>query len=186
MTSAGEAKRWLDSAEHELKFARYSERGGYYAHACFTAQQAAEKAVKAVHYAAGARGVLGHSVRGLIERLDPPVPVLQALTEEARTLDLYYVPTRYPNGLQEGTPAEAFSAAQATGALEYAARLVAAAGMQVGAQRASDPAPADDRAPASDPASASNRAPAANAPAQDTSAAHDTPTPNPPTSERAE
>lgn len=168
MTSTEEAKRWLASAEHELEFARYSERGGYYAHACFTAQQAAEKAVKAVHYAAGARGVLGHSVRGLIERLDPPVPVLQALTEEARTLDLYYVPTRYPNGLQEGTPAEAFSAAQAIGALECAARLVAAAGMQVGAQRASAPA------------SASNRGPASDAPGSDT------PTPNPPTSERAE
>lgn len=151
MTSAREAKRWLDSAEHELEFARYSERGGYYAHVCSSAQQAAEKAVKAVHYAAGARGVLGHSVRALIERLDPPIPVLQALTEDARTLDLYYVPTRYPNGLQESTPAEAFSAAQAAGALACAARLVAAAAAHVGAQPASD-----------------------------------TPTPIPPTSERAE
>ena len=174
MTSAEEAKRWLASAEHELESARYLARGGYSAQACFGAQQAAEKAVKAVHYAVGARGVLGHSVRGLIERLDPPVSILAALTEEARTLDLYYVPTRYPNGLQEGTPAEAFSAAQATGALECAAQLVAAASAHVGAQRASDPAAASDRAPAT------------NAPARDTSAARDDPTPNPPTSERAE
>lgn len=66
VTSAEEARRWLASAEDELEFARYSARGGYSAHACFAAQQAAEKAVKAVHYAAGARMVLGSSVRSLI------------------------------------------------------------------------------------------------------------------------
>lgn len=40
---------------------------------------------------------------------------------------LHYVPTRYPNGLDEGTPAEAFSAQQAVHAIECAASIVAAA-----------------------------------------------------------
>lgn len=184
MTSAEEARRWLASAEDELKFARYSARGGYSAHACFAAQQAAEKAVKAVHYAAGARMVLGHSVRSLIDRLDPPVPALRAATEDARTLDLYYVPTRYPNGLPEGTPAEAFSAAQAAGALECAARVVAVAGEHVRA-RASDLGPAsapESDAPAGDaPASA----PASDAPARDAPAG-DAPANHAPTGEAAE
>lgn len=127
MTSAQEARRWLISAEEELEFARFSVDGGYGAQACFAAQQSAEKAVKAVHYAGGARVVLGHSVRALIARLDPAVPGLRAVTEEARTLDLYYVPTRYPNGLDEGTPAEAFSVAQARHAIECAAKVLAAA-----------------------------------------------------------
>lgn len=126
MTSAEEARRWLASAEVELEFARYSARGGYSAQACFAAQQAAEKAVKAVHYAAGARMIVGHSVRGLIERLELQVPALLGVVEDARMLDLYYVPTRYPNGLSEGTPAEAFSDEQAADAIERAARVLAA------------------------------------------------------------
>ena len=127
MRDADEAGRWVQAAEDDLRFARFAADGGYFAQACFFAQQAAEKAVKAVHYAGGARAVLGHSVRGLIERLDPRAPALDALMEEARELDLYYVPTRYPNGLEEGTPAEAFSKAQAERAIESAAGIVAAA-----------------------------------------------------------
>ena len=127
MRDAEEAGRWLATARSELEFARFSAEGGYSAQACFAAQQAAEKAVKAAHYAAGARMVMGHSVRALIERLDPPVAALGEVIEDARALDLYYVPTRYPNGLTEGTPAEAFSAAQAAHAIECAARVVAAA-----------------------------------------------------------
>lgn len=126
MNAAAEGRRWLTSAEQDLDFARFSADGGYAAQACFAAQQSAEKAVKALHYARGARVVLGHSIRVLIDRLDPAVPHLRAVTEEARTLDLYYMPTRYPNGLDEGTPAEAFSAQQAVHAIECAATIVAA------------------------------------------------------------
>ena len=45
----------------------------------------------------------------------------------ARELDLFYVPTRYPNGLDEGTPGEAFSARQAERALALAAAILEAA-----------------------------------------------------------
>ena len=127
MKAADEAGRWLRAAEDDLRFARFAFDGGFFAQACFFAQQAAEKAVKSVYYAGGARAVLGHSVRGLIERLAPRVPALDALMEAARELDLYYVPTRYPNGLEEGTPGEAFSQAQAERAIENAAAIVDAA-----------------------------------------------------------
>ena len=53
--------------------------------------------------------------------------------EAARELDLYYVPTRYPNGLEEGTPGEAFSKAQAERAIENATAIVAAAKRSPGA-----------------------------------------------------
>ena len=59
MTGADEAGRWLQAAEDDLRFARFAANGGFFAQACFFAQQAAEKAVKAVHYAGGARAVLG-------------------------------------------------------------------------------------------------------------------------------
>ncbi|MXX33906.1 MAG: HEPN domain-containing protein [Gemmatimonadetes bacterium] len=75
---------------------RHSEEGGFHAHACFSSQQAAEKAVKAVHYARGARAVTGHSVRNLIERLDPRIPELDELLDDARELDLNYIPNAVP------------------------------------------------------------------------------------------
>ena len=93
-------------------------------------QQAAEKAVKAVHYARGARAVLGHSVRNLIEHLDPGIPELDELLDDARELDLYYIPTRYPNGLEAWTPAAGFGARQAARAIGGASAIVTVARRQ--------------------------------------------------------
>ena len=69
--------------------------------------------------------VLGHSIRQLIENLNNPS--LAGLLSAARQLDLYYVPTRYPNGLDDGTPEEAFSSDQSSGALGFASDIVGAA-----------------------------------------------------------
>lgn len=80
MTSAQEALRWLASAKDDLGLARCSTQGGCHAQSCFAAQQAAEKAVKAAHYAAGARTVLGHSVRALIARLGRDGGAIEAAT----------------------------------------------------------------------------------------------------------
>ena len=124
MTGEAQARRWLDAAVDDLRHARYAEEGGFYAHACFSAQQAAEKAVKAVHYARGARAVLGHSVRNLIERLDPRVVSLDELLDDARELDLNYIPTRYPNGLEAWTPATGFGARQAATAIAGASAIL--------------------------------------------------------------
>jgi HEPN domain-containing protein len=122
-----EAERWLAAAREDLEYARHAVSGGHHAPACFFGQQAAEKAVKAVHFDHGARAVIGHNLRALIERLDPRSPALDALLDAARELDLLYVPTRYPNGLETGTPAQAFSEAQSKRALDLAARFVEAA-----------------------------------------------------------
>ena len=119
------SRRWLDTARKDLDYARLAAAAGFHAHACFNAHQAAEKAVKAIHYASGARMVLGHGIRQLIERLN--IPSVGVLLPAARQLDLYYVPTRYPNGLDDGTPDEAFCADQSSQALEFASDIVAAA-----------------------------------------------------------
>lgn len=92
----------------------------------FVAQQAGEKALKAVHFASGARTVLGHSLVGLLGRLIPEHPALESLRDLAAELDLYYVPTRYPNGLMEGMPYEVFTRAQADRALKAAETILAA------------------------------------------------------------
>jgi len=122
-----EARRWLKSAREDLRYAEYAADGDFHAPACFHAQQAAEKAVKAVHYRRGARAVIGHNVRALIEELDPPEVTLHALLDDARELDIFYLPTRYPNGLDRGTPGEAFSGKQSSRALELARKILEAA-----------------------------------------------------------
>ena len=124
MSREEEARRWLEAAEEDLRFARYACDGSFFAQACFHAQQGAEKAVKAVHFQTGARAVIGHNVRNLIERLEPRVSALDAMLDGARELDLLYLPTRYPNGLDAGTPGRAFSKVQAERALEIAAETV--------------------------------------------------------------
>jgi HEPN domain-containing protein len=122
-----EARRWLAAAAEDLAWAHHAADGGFHAPACFHAQQGAEKAVKAVHYLRGARVVIGHNVRALIQSLEPRVPTLDALVDAGRELDLFYIPTRYPNGLESGTPGEAFSASQSQRALEHAEAILDAA-----------------------------------------------------------
>lgn len=126
-----EARRWLVAAREDLAYAEHALGGGYFAPACFFAQQAAEKAVKAVHYRAGARSVVGHNVRALIQRLDPPSDELTRHLDSARQLDLFYIPARYPNGLDEGTPGEAFSESQAREAIGAGRAIVEAAASMV-------------------------------------------------------
>jgi HEPN domain-containing protein len=42
-----EAARWLKQAQYDLEVAKYNAEGQFYATACFSAQQSAEKALKA-------------------------------------------------------------------------------------------------------------------------------------------
>ena len=51
---------------------------------------------------------------------------LESLRDLAAELDLYYVPTRYPNGLVEGMPYEVFTRTQAERALTAAETILAA------------------------------------------------------------
>ncbi len=122
-----EGRRWLDQADNDLAFARHALAGAFFHQVCFVAQQCAEKAIKALHYRAGARAVIGHSVVGLLERSLELCPALAEHRDSAAELDLFYIPTRYPNGLVEGTPHEAFTRAQAERALAAAARILGTA-----------------------------------------------------------
>jgi HEPN domain-containing protein len=116
---------WLAQSESDLAFAEHGLRLGFHAHACFLAQQAAEKAAKAIHYARGARAVLGRSVDGLLAALERAGLDAAALRPLAKQLDLHYVPARYPSGLPGNVPSEAYTAGQAAGALEGARRILA-------------------------------------------------------------
>ncbi len=117
---AAEARRWFRQAEHDLSDAEYSLAGHRHNLTCFLCQQAAEKALKAFLYARGAEGVLGHSVADLASECGTLDDAFRALKPKAAPLDHYYVPTRYPNSLPGGIPAEAFDEVDAQRALALA------------------------------------------------------------------
>lgn len=87
-------------------------------------QQAAEKALKGLRYLRGERVVLGHSLVELLDPLAADHPALAGLREVAQQLDQYYIPTRYPNGLPGGVPAEVFTRPQAEGAVAGARNII--------------------------------------------------------------
>ena len=98
---------WMAQARRDLENARYNRAGSFWEWACFAAQQAAEKALKAVYQSLGA-DAWGHSVFGLLQGLQEKTEVPPGLFDAARQLDRYYIPSRYPNGWSAGAPKDMF------------------------------------------------------------------------------
>jgi HEPN domain-containing protein len=98
------ARTWFEQAEADLRAAELSAAGAAYEWACFQAQQAGEKALKAFLYARGLTAVVTHSLRRLLRECDALDPGFNDLAEAGRLLDQHYIPTRYPNGLDEEVP----------------------------------------------------------------------------------
>jgi HEPN domain-containing protein len=107
-----EALRWLRTGKDDLEAAKVLRENEKYSHACFHAQQAAEKAIKAIWYSEDA-DPWGHSIKKLIDDLKQVdleiYNSLKDLIRPAMILDRFYIPTRYPNGLPDLIPAEAYA-----------------------------------------------------------------------------
>ncbi len=119
-----EADRWLRQARQDVSDARYAAAGARYHLVCFLAQQAAEKSIKAFLYATGQEDVWGHSVADLCVEAGELDPAFTELKTSAGPLDKFYIPTRYPDALPGGIPAEAFTAGDSEFALAAAERAL--------------------------------------------------------------
>ena len=124
-TPRREGKRWLEQAQVDMRWARHLFAEGAHYLVCFLSQQIAEKTLKAFLYAQGEELVVGHSVRQLCQRAGEYDARFQDRLDEWALLDSYYVPTRYPNGLPDGIPANVYNKAAAQGALALAEGVVA-------------------------------------------------------------
>lgn len=122
-----QAQRWLDTAREDLRAAGVMADAGMFAHACFLAQQAAEKAAKSLWHAAG-EDPWGHSVLKLVGQFPhrDRVPDLADWEQRAALLDRFYIATRYPNGLPDLTPGQSFFAPDAEQAIDMATAFVSA------------------------------------------------------------
>lgn len=58
-------------------------------------------------------------------------PALDGLRDAAQQLDQYYIPTRYPNGLPGGVPAQVFTQKQASEAIGLAREVLARVSAEV-------------------------------------------------------
>ena len=102
------ARTWFDQARADLAAAEDSAATGHNEWACFQAQQAGEKALKAVLYARGRTSIVTHSLRRLVRESAALDARFADLDEHARLLDQHYIPTRYPNGLDSETTPSAY------------------------------------------------------------------------------
>jgi HEPN domain-containing protein len=115
---------WLEQAEHDLEHATEARFAGRHDWACFAAQQAAEKAAKALHLALG-QEAWGHVVARLLAALPAEQAASEDLVDAARSLDNFYIPARYPNGHAEGPAFEHFGSHQSEQALLHARQIIA-------------------------------------------------------------
>ncbi|ASC69580.1 hypothetical protein XM38_005070 [Halomicronema hongdechloris C2206] len=114
---------WFRQAQRDLSQAEASEQAGRYEWACFAAHQAAEKAVKALHLHQGQQA-WGHLVARLLAELPNNHLVPPLLIEQAKVLDNFYIPTRYPDSHAEGSPFEHYGPLQSREALRYAGAIL--------------------------------------------------------------
>lgn len=122
-----QALRWMATATEDLRAAEVLRSDGLHAHACFSAQQAAEKAVKAAWVRVGA-DPWGHSIQALVRDFPCPddAPDWIGWQQEAALLDRYYIPTRYPDGLPDLTPSEVYFETDSLQAIASARRFAEA------------------------------------------------------------
>ncbi len=117
------AHDWFKQAEADLRHAGNARKDGDHEWACFAAQQAAEKAVKAVYEVLHLEA-WGHTVTVLLGSLPEPQRPPDLLIDKAKTLDKHYIPTRYPNGFESGAPTDYYTDEEAGRAIDYAREIV--------------------------------------------------------------
>lgn len=121
-----ELKRWLKQAKHDLEAAEIDLKNKFFADACYSAEQAAQKALKGYLYSKGSPLVWKHSVKELVAECSGYDNTFSDLFEAGKILDQYYIPTRYPDVLAPpAVPFESYTENQAVEAVELAKKILA-------------------------------------------------------------
>lgn len=97
--SRKEGERWLKLAGEDIIMAEYAVSKGIFRQACFHAQQAVEKALKAVLVVRVGSHPRGHSLEQLLLFDAAGSEDLQTWQSHCRDLDQYYLVTRYADAI---------------------------------------------------------------------------------------
>ncbi len=122
---------WLKEARGELAAAADLFRGGHWSWCCFTSQQAAEKALKAIcHHFRDPQP--GHNLNVLLQSVEQHVSTPQPVREACANLNRYYIGTRDPDAFSQGAPVEQFFEKDARTALAEAGEVMGFAEVIIG------------------------------------------------------
>jgi HEPN domain-containing protein len=114
---------WFRQAVRDLEHSRRARDAGDFEWACFAAQQAAEKAVKALYQSVHVDAI-GHSVSRMLQDLPESLKPTSELIVTAKELDKHYIPSRYPNFHPEGAPMDYYTRPEAVRAVEGAEKVI--------------------------------------------------------------
>ena len=106
MSVKGDRNRWLEFAGQDLQMAELALKETIYNQVCFHSQQCVEKCLKGLVADMGKTPPRTHSIVDLLSLL--PADFLSDMREDLSQLDIFYIPTRYPDALPgslaEGLP----------------------------------------------------------------------------------
>lgn len=121
---AKEADRWLRQAESDLKCAEWNQQGGFFAPACFWAQQSAAKALRALLFFNGEDAGETRSVVDLLDRAITYEEEFRGFVGSSTSLDIYYKTSRFPDAIPGGIPSEVLSEKDSMDAIKQAADIL--------------------------------------------------------------
>lgn len=116
-------KDWNEQGKRDLERAKLDIDHRFYEWACFTSQQSAEKVIKGLALKLGLT-TWGSSLTEILSILSGRIEIPEQLKDEAKLLDIYYIPSRYPNGFPSGKPADYFTEKQAREAIDAADHII--------------------------------------------------------------
>jgi len=114
---------WLRQGKRDIETAVKLKQEHIFEWACFISQQGAEKAIKAVYQRLNGEA-WGHSLYDLLKGLKEKIEVPKEIFNLAKTLDKFYIPSRYPNGWPGGSPYEFFTEEDASEAINCAEKIL--------------------------------------------------------------
>lgn len=118
------AQRWLEQSESDLKIARKHLRDREFSYACFLSEQSAQKSLKGYLISKRDIDLAIHSISALAERTAKFHQSFSRFIEEGKSLDKYYLGTRYPDAIPDPlVPAEFYTKQEAEVAVALACEI---------------------------------------------------------------
>ena len=120
MVDDEEYQRWRSEANRALRSAELQAGDDLHNWACFSAEQAAQLALKGLLHGVGA-AAWGHDLEQLAQRArDQDLAMSQEIADAFRRLGRLYIPARYPDAHAAGDAASHFAASDAEAAMRDA------------------------------------------------------------------
>lgn len=123
--SANLPKQWLDRATEDAIVAQLLLTEEHFAHTCFLAQQAIEKALKAFLLYATNTYPRTHRLVDLLGQCAAADPEFAQFLADCTIIDQYYIPTRYPDGIPGSLATDLPGKIEAQEAVDIVRRILA-------------------------------------------------------------